>query len=147
MRDPESIQLALTAAETGHLVLASLHSRSAVSAVERIIDSYPGEKQGHIRVMLADSLRAVIAQRLLPHEGGGRVLAAEVLRVNNAVASAIREAKPGSMRSAMQAGRSDGMVVLERALVELVRHSVISVETGRAAANDPLSFAQYLGER
>lgn len=145
MRDSESIQLALTAAETGHLVLASLHSRGAVSAVERIIDTYPPERQGQIRVMLADSLRAVVAQQLLPSEAGsGRVLAAEILRVNTSVASAIRDAKAGAMKSAMQAGRSDGMIPLERSLADLVRKRVVSVEVARAAANDQGTLAQYL---
>lgn len=144
MRDAESIQLALTAAETGHLVLASLHSRSAVSAVERIIDTYPAERQNQIRVMLADSLRAVIAQRLLPREGGGRVLAAEVLRVTTSVGSAIREAKMGSMKSAMQSGKSEGMITLERSLADLVKRRAITLEAGRAASNDPYTFAQYV---
>src|SRR4029077_4824391 len=99
MRDPETIGLALTAAQTGHLVLASLHSRSAASAVERIVDAYPPERQQQIRVQLADSLRAVVAQRLLPRPGGeGRVMAVEILRVSHAVASAIREAKTAAVQ-------------------------------------------------
>jgi len=146
MRDAESIHLALTAAETGHLVLASLHSRSAPSAVERIIDTYPAEKQAQIRVMLADSLRAVVAQRLVPG-ARGRVLAAEILRVTTAVASAIREGKLGSIKSSMQAGRADGMIILERALAELVRQHVITPEAAKSAANDPTGLAQHLGER
>lgn len=144
MRDAESIQLALTAAETGHLVLASLHSRGAVSAIERIIDTYPAQRQNQIRVMLADSLRAVLAQRLLPREGGGRVLAAEVLRVTTSVGAAIREAKMGSMRSAMQSGKSEGMITLERSLADLVKRRAITLEAGRAASNDPYTFAQYV---
>ncbi|NUP13513.1 MAG: PilT/PilU family type 4a pilus ATPase [Polyangiaceae bacterium] len=145
MRDAESIQLALTAAETGHLVLASLHSRSAVSAVERIIDTYPPERQGQIRVMLADSLRAVVAQRLIPRESGeGRVLAAEVMRVTTSVASSIRDGKPSAIRSAMQAGRGEGMIPLERSLVDLVKKRAISVETARASANDAATLAQYM---
>ena len=146
MRDAESIHLALTAAETGHLVLASLHSRSAASAVERIIDTYPAEKQAQIRIMLADSLRAVVAQRLVPGPTG-RVLAAEILRVTTAVASAIREGKLGAIKSAMQAGRAEGMLVLERALADLVTRGAISAEAARKVANDPTSLSQYLGER
>jgi twitching motility protein PilT len=146
MRDAESIHLALTAAETGHLVLASLHSRSAASAVERIIDTYPPEKQAHIRIMLADSLRAVVAQRLVPGPSG-RVLAAEILRVTTAVASAIREGKLGAIKSAMQAGRAEGMLVLERALADLVARGAISAEAARKVANDPTGLAHYLGER
>jgi twitching motility protein PilT len=146
MRDAESIHLALTAAETGHLVLASLHSRSASSAVERIIDTYPGEKQTQIRVMLADSLRAVVAQRLVPSQGG-RVLAAEILRATTAVASAIREGKLGSIKSSMQAGRADGMIILERSLAALVRQRLITPEAAKNAANDPTGLAHHLGER
>ncbi len=144
MRDAESIQLALTAAETGHLVLASLHARSAVNAVERIIDTYPPERQAQIRIMLADSLRAVVAQRLLPSASGGRVLAAEILRATTSVQAAIRDSKLGAMRSAMQAGKSEGMIVLERVLVDLVRKKQISIDVARTAANDVGTFAQYL---
>jgi len=146
MRDPETIGLALTAAETGHLVLASLHSRSAASAVERIVDSYAPERQQQIRVQLADALRVVVAQRLLPLRGheGGRALAVEVLRGTHAVASAIREAKTAGLQSAIQSGRKDGMIPLERCLAELVSRQRVSLEDARAAANDPAVLASYL---
>ena len=145
MRDPETISLALTAAETGHLVLASLHSRSAASAVERIVDVYAPERQQQIRVQLADSLRMVIAQRLIPRANGdGRVMAAEVMRVNHAVANAIREAKTATVQSAIQSGRRDGMLPLERCLADLVQKRQISVDEARAVANDPAALAGYL---
>ncbi len=146
MRDPETIGLALTAAETGHLVLASLHSRSAASAVERIVDSYAPERQQQIRVQLADALRVVVAQRLLPLRGheGGRVLALEVLRGTHAVQSAIREAKTAGLQSAVQSGRKEGMIPLERCLAELVQRQRVSIEDARAAANDPAVLASYL---
>jgi twitching motility protein PilT len=146
MRDPETIGLALTAAETGHLVLASLHSRSAASAVERIVDSYPPERHQQIRVQLADALRVVVAQRLLPLRGheGGRVLALEVLRGTHAVANAIREAKTASLQSAIQSGKKDGMLPLERCLADLVQRQRVSLEDARAAANDPAVLASYL---
>jgi twitching motility protein PilT len=145
MRDPETIGLALTAAETGHLVLASLHSRSAASAIERIVDAYPPERQQQIRVQLADSLRAVVAQRLLPRAGGeGRVMAVEILRVNHAVASAIREAKTAAVQSAIQAGKRDGMLPLERCLADLVQKQRVTLEDARAVANDPAVLASYL---
>lgn len=147
MRDAESIQLALTAAETGHLVLASLHARSAAAAVERVIDTYPAERQQQIRVMLADSLRAVVAQRLLPTARGDRALAAEVLRVTTSVAAAIREGRLGAIRSAMQSGRDSGMVILEKVLAEMVRARLISPEVARANATDAAMLGQYLGER
>ncbi len=147
MRDPESISLALTAAETGHLVLATLHARSAATAVDRIVDAMPPARQTQIRIQLADAVRAVIAQRLLPREGGGRALAVEVLRSSPAVASAIREGKTGTLRSAMQAGRGAGMLPLERCLADLVRARTISAETARQAANDLDALSQYSGER
>ncbi|MEZ4301800.1 MAG: PilT/PilU family type 4a pilus ATPase, partial [Polyangiaceae bacterium] len=145
MRDPETISLALTAAETGHLVLASLHSRSAASAVERIVDAYPAERQQQIRVQIADSLRAVVAQRLVPRASGeGRALAVEVLRVNHAIANAIREARTGTIQSAIQSGRRDGMLPLERCLADLVQRRQISPDAARAAANDPVALNGYL---
>jgi twitching motility protein PilT len=148
MRDPESIALALTAAETGHLVLTSLHSRSAASAIERILDACPGEKRAELRTQLADSLRAVLGQRLLPRVSGtGRVLAAEVLRVTPAVSSAIREGKLSAIRTAMQSGRGEGMIPLERSIAELVHRRQISVDAARAAGCDLEALSQYLQER
>jgi twitching motility protein PilT len=145
MRDPETIALALTAAETGHLVLASLHSRTAASAVERIVDACPSDQKQQIRIQLADSLRAVVAQRLLPRAGGeGRVLALEVLRASHAVANAIREAKSAALQSALQAGRKDGMLPLERCLADLVQRQKVTVEEARAVAADPAVLASYL---
>jgi twitching motility protein PilT len=148
MRDAESIHLALTAAETGHLVLSSLHARSASAAIERIIDTYPAERQGQIRLMLADSLRAVLSQRLVPraHGAGGRVLAMEILRVNTGVAASIREGKISGLRSAMQAGRDTGMIPLERHLSDLVRARAITLEDARGHANDLTLLNQYLAD-
>jgi len=145
MRDPETISLALTAAETGHLVLASLHTRTAPSAVERIIDVYAPERQRQIRVQLADSLRAVISQRLLPTaDGTSRVPAVELLRVTHGVANLIREGRTAQIVNALQAGGNDGMVPLERSLTDLVRGNRIQRETAMAAANDRATLAEYL---
>jgi twitching motility protein PilT len=145
MRDPESIALALTAAETGHLVLTSLHSRSAAGAVERVVDAYPPERQRQIRVQLADALRAVVAQRLLPRaKGGGRVPALEVLRNTHGVANHIREGKTEQLASDIQTGRREGMIPLERCLADLVRGGQISPEQARAAANEPSTLNEYL---
>jgi twitching motility protein PilT len=145
MRDEETISLALTAAETGHLVLASLHSRSAASAVERIIDTYPPARQSQVRVQLADALRAVVAQRLLPSaKGEGRVAALEVLRVNTAIAHAIRESKIGTIQGAIQSGRRDGMLPLERCLADLVTKRLVAYEEARAVANDLAALSSYL---
>ena len=146
MRDAETIGLALTAAETGHLVLASLHSRSAASAIERIVDVYSGERQAQIRVQLADALRAIVAQRLLPRaRGEGRIPAIEVLRVTHAVASLIREGKTAQIGSAIQSGRREGMLTLERCLADRVQAGEIRIEDARAVANEPSSLASYLG--
>jgi twitching motility protein PilT len=147
MRDPETISLALTAAETGHLVLASLHSRSAASAVERIVDSYPPERQQQIRVQLADALRAVVSIRLLPRaQASGRVAAIEVMRGTHSVASVIREGKTAQLSSAIQSGRREGMLALERCLADLVQSAQITIDDARAVANDPASLASYLGK-
>jgi len=148
MRDAESIGLALTAAETGHLVFATLHSRSAASAVDRIIDAYPAARQQQLRLQLAESLRAVIAQRLLPHaRGSGRALALEVLRRNAAVANLIREGKTPQLTSAMQSSRKEGMVLLERSLADLCRSGAIEERHAFAAANDQDSLMEYLHSR
>jgi twitching motility protein PilT len=146
MRDAETIALALTAAETGHLVLASIHSRGAASAIERIVDAYPAGRQQQIRSQLADSLRAVIAQRLVRRaRGSGRVPAIEVLRTNHAIASLIREGKTAQIASAIQSGRREGMLALERCLADRVQASDIRLEDARAAADDLTLLASYLG--
>jgi len=148
MRDAESIGLALTAAETGHLVFATLHSRGAASAIDRIIDAYPAARQQQLRVQLSESMRAVIAQRLLPHaRGSGRALALEVLRRNSAVANLIREGKTPQLTSAMQSSRKEGMMLLERSLADLCRSGSIEERHAFAAANDQDSLMEYLHAR
>lgn len=145
MRDPETIGLAITAAETGHLVLASLHSRGAASAVERIVDAHPEASRSQVRVQLAESLRAIVGQRLLRRaRGGGRIPAVEVLRNNHAVATLIREGKTAQIASAIQAGKREGMIALERSLADRVRAQEVTLEEARAAANDPDSLTAYL---
>jgi twitching motility protein PilT len=146
MRDPETIGLALTAAETGHLVLSSLHSGSASSSIERIIDSYPPERQAQIRIQLADALRAIVVQRLLPRaRGAGRIPALEVLRVTHAVAALVREGRTAQFATTMQSGRREGMISLERCLADRVQAGDVRIEDARAAANDAASLAMYLG--
>jgi twitching motility protein PilT len=145
MRDAESMSLAITAAETGHLVLTSLHARSAASSIERMVDSYPPERQQQIRVQLADALRAVVAQRLIPRaRGEGRVPAVEVLRMSHAVSSLLREGRTEQIPSTMQAGRKEGMVPLERNLAELVKSGQIAREHAFAVANDATTLTSYL---
>ncbi len=148
MRDAESIGLALTAAETGHLVFASLHSRSAASAIERIVDAYPAAQQQQLRTQLSESLRAVVSQRLIPRaRGGGRVAALEVLRRNAAVANLIREGKTAQLVNVLQSSRKEGMLQLERSLADLCRSGVIEERQARAASNDPDALTEYLQAR
>lgn len=147
MRDAETIALAITAAETGHLVLASIHSRGAASAIERIVDAYGTERRTQVRIQLAESLRAVIGQRLVARaRGAGRLPAVEVLRVNHAVAALIREGRTAQIPSAIQSARREGMISLERCLVDRVRAGEISLDEARAAANDADSLTAYLAK-
>lgn len=119
LRDLETIQLALTAAETGHLVLATLHTASAAKTVDRIIDVFPAEQQAQVRAMFAESLEAVISQRLIKRVGGGRVAALEVLIGTTAVRHLIREGKSHQLYSVMQTSHQLGMQTMERHLAEL----------------------------
>jgi twitching motility protein PilT len=147
LRDAETIRLALTAAETGHLVLASLHSGSATGVIERVVDAYPSEQRSEIRTQLADALRAVVVQRLIPRaRGGGRVPALEVLRATHAVQNLVREGRTAQIGSVLQGGSRDGMLSLERCLADHVRSGVITLEHARAAANDLDSLAMYLAK-
>jgi twitching motility protein PilT len=145
IRDPESIAMALTAAETGHLVITSMHSGSAASAIERIVDSCPTGRQQQIRLQLADSLRAVVVQRLFNRaHGAGRIPAIEVLRVTRAVASLIREGKTEQFATVLQSSRRDGMISLERCLADRVQAGEIRAEDAFAEANEPESLSIYL---
>ena len=147
LRDAETIRLALTGAETGHLVLASIHSGSASSCVERIIDAYPSEQRTPIRVQLADALRAVVVQKLLPSaRGQGRVAALEVLRVNHAAANVIREGKTAQLTSVIQSGGREGMLNMERCLANFVQSGAITLAVARDAANDLDALTMYLGK-
>jgi twitching motility protein PilT len=141
MRDLETIHMALTAAETGHLVFATLHTQSAPQTVDRIVDVFPPDQQGQIRVMLATTLQAVVTQQLLPSaDGHGRAAAVEVLIATPAVRNLIRERKGYQLASQMQAGAKYGMVTMDQNLADLVRAKRITLETAleRAANADEL---------
>jgi twitching motility protein PilT len=144
LRDLDTIAAALTAAETGHLVLATLHSGSASTAVNRIVDVFPGHQQSHVRTQLALSLRAVLSQRLVPSRAGGLVPAVEKLLVTPAVANGIREGHDHFMRNAMLTGGEDGMITLERSLATLVRERLIDRETAVRTATDPKAMLHLL---
>jgi len=125
MRDLETISLAITAAETGHLVFGTLHTSSAAKTVDRIIDAFPGDQQAQIRSMLSESLEAVVAQTLLKKVGGGRVAAQEILIGVPAVRNLIREQKLHQIPGMMQTGKAVGMCTLDMALQELVKKNLI----------------------
>jgi twitching motility protein PilT len=125
LRDLETISIAIETAETGHLVFGTLHTTTATSTVERLVDQFPGDRQEQVRMMLADSLKAVIAQTLLKRKGGGRVVAQEILLSNPAVSNLIREGKTFQLASAMQTGRAKGMILLNDALLDLVSRGVV----------------------
>ncbi|STR18806.1 Twitching mobility protein [Janthinobacterium lividum] len=141
LRDLETIRLALTAAETGHLVFGTLHTSSAAKSIDRIIDVFPAEEKEMVRAMLSESLQAVISQNLLKtRDGAGRVAAHEIMLATPAVRNLIREAKVAQMYSAIQTGSNVGMQTLDQCLSDLVRRGTISAETARSAAKAPENF-------
>ena len=142
LRDLETISLAITAAETGHLVLGTLHTNDAARTINRILDAYPPDQQSQIRAMISESLRAIVSQKLLPTvDGSRRVPALEILLVNIAVSNLIREERVFQLRSVMQTGRSLGMCLFDDSLLELMRKGTISKEIARKQCEDPKLFA------
>jgi len=141
MRDLETIRLAMTAAETGHLVFATLHTSSAPKTIDRIIDVFPGEEKEMIRAMLSESLVAVISQTLCKlKDDSGRTAAFEIMVGTPAIRNLIRENKVAQMYSAMQTGNNVGMQTLDQHLIDLVRRNVISVGEARGKAKNPENF-------
>lgn len=144
MRDPETVALALKAAETGHLVFSTLHTNSAAKTVDRIINTFPAGEQPQIRTVLSETLKCVIAQRLIPTADKKRRVAVHDILVNNsAVANLIRENKTFQLTSAMQTGKKEGMQVLEYQMLELVKKGEISGEDAWEHAGDKALFAQW----
>ena len=144
MRDLETIAIAIETAETGHLVFGTLHTTTAVSTIDRIIDQFPADRQQQIRVMLSESLKGVIAQTLLPKKGGGRVAALEILIVTPAISNLIREGKTFQIQSAMQTGKQHGMVMLNDALFDLVNKGIVEPRQAYLKAVDKLNFEAML---
>ncbi|MGC9457705.1 MAG: type IV pilus twitching motility protein PilT [Halothiobacillaceae bacterium] len=140
MRDLETIRLALTAAETGHLVFGTLHTSSAAKTIDRIIDVFPAAEKDMVRAMLSESLRAVISQTLLKKIGGGRVAAHEIMLGSPAIRNLIRENKIAQMYSAIQTGQSQGMQTLDQNLKELIARGLISKESARLRAVNKNDF-------
>jgi twitching motility protein PilT len=140
MRDLETIRLALTAAETGHLVFGTLHTTSAAKTIDRVIDVFPADEKAMVRSMLSESLQAVISQTLLKRKSGGRVAAHEIMRGTSAIRNLIREGKVAQMYSAIQTGQAVGMQTMDQCLQSLVDKRVVSVEAAREKARQPDSI-------
>ncbi len=144
LRDLETIAIAIETAETGHLVFGTLHTTTAASTVDRVIDQFPTEQQSQIRIMLSESLKGVIAQNLCRKIGGGRVAALEVLLINSAISNLIRESKTFQIPSMMQVGRAQGMVALNDALMELVTKKLVAPDEAYSKAIDKNGFEGLL---
>jgi twitching motility protein PilT len=142
MRDLETIAIAIETAETGHLVFGTLHTTTAASTIDRIIDQFPTDRQSQIRTMLSESLKGVVAQTLLKKKGGGRVAALEVLLVTPAISNLIREGKTFQIPSVMQTSRNLGMVTLNEALFDHVRNSLVTPEDAYIKAVDKVGFRE-----
>jgi len=145
MRDLETISLAITASETGHLVLATLHTSNASRTLDRLLDVFPTEQREQVRVMVSESLRGVISHQLIPRaDGTGRVLALEILTNTPAVANVIREAKTYMLPGIIQTGKKQGMRLMDDALIDLYERRLISAEETYARAEQKLMMRQYL---
>lgn len=144
MRDYETISSAVTAAETGHLVLSTLHTNNAAQTIDRIIDMFPSEQQAQVRVQLAGSLIGIFSQRLIPRVSGGLIPAYELLINNNAVSTLIRDARTHEISSVIQTSSQEGMIDMDRSLAELVRRGEVTVEHAYEHAMDPKTFERYL---
>jgi twitching motility protein PilT len=144
LRDLETVAIAIETAETGHLVFGTLHTTTAASTVDRVIDQFPADRQAQIRIMLSESLKGVIAQTLCRKIGGGRVAALEVLIATPAVSNLIREAKTFQIPSMIQVGRATGMVSLNDALMDLVTRKLVAPDEAYAKAVDKNGFEGLL---
>lgn len=140
LRDLETIRLALTAAETGHLVFGTLHTTSAAKTIDRVVDVFPAEEKSMVRSMLSESLQAVISQTLMKKNGGGRIAAHEIMIGTPAIRNLIREDKVAQMYSAIQTGASLGMQTLDQCLASLVQRGMINRDVAREKAKQPENF-------
>lgn len=144
MRDLETISAAITIAETGHLVFASLHTNSAAQSIDRMIDVFPPHQQPQIRAQLSNILMAICSQRLVPSIGGGRVVAAEILIANPAVRNIIREGKSHQLDAVIQTGAEEGMQTMDRTLVNLVQNGTVTYDDARSFAVDLSEFERLM---
>lgn len=144
MRDPETISTAITAAETGHLVLSTLHTNTAAQTIDRIIDSFPGNQQAQIRIQLAGALLGIISQRLIPRISGGRIPSVEVLIANAAVRNLIRENKVHQIDLVIETSAEEGMISLNRYLADLVKRKEVSFENAEIYSLNPKELKMLL---
>lgn len=144
MRDYETISSAVTAAETGHLVFSTLHTNNAAQTIDRIIDMFPAEQQGQVRVQLAGSLAGIFSQRLIPRISGGLIPACELLINNSAISTLIRDGRTHEISTVIQTSSQEGMIDLDRSLVDLVHRGEVTVEHAYEHASDPKTFENYL---
>ncbi len=144
MRGPETMAAAVTAAETGHLVLSTLHTNNAAQTIDRIIDTFPGGQQDQIRLQLAASMAGIFSQRLIPRISGGQVPAYELLINNEAVANLIREKRTHEINALIETGSENGMIDMNRSLADLVRRGEITPENGLARSLNPKTFARLI---
>lgn len=147
MRDPESIAISLTAAETGHLVFSTLHTNSASQTIDRIISSFPAEQQGQVRSQLASVLIGIVSERLVPRIEGGRVPAVEVMIANTAVKNLIRENKIYQIDLFIDNSRHEGMISLNRSLADLIKRREITEESGYLYSLNTSELEKFLGKR
>ena len=145
MRDPETIRTAITAAETGHMVIATMHTKGAVNAIDRVIDNFPAQQQAQIRFQLATVLRTVVSQQMLPDVSGNIIPAFELMHVNSTIRGMIRDNKNHQIENAIISGRSEGMLTMDNSLLNLYNDGIISKTTALSYANNPDQLAKHLG--
>ena len=144
LRDAETIRTAMTAAETGHLLIATLHTKGAVNTVDRIIDTFPADQQGQIRIQLSSVLRTVLCQQLLPKKDGGLVPAFEIMNMTNAVKSMIRDNKTHQINNVIAAGAADGMISMNQSILGLYKQGLITKETALEYCDNPEQLQRLL---
>ena len=145
MRDHETIRTAMTAAETGHLLIATLHTKGAVNTVDRIVDSFPSTQQEQVRSQLSMVLRTVVCQQLLPDKDGGMVPAYEIMQMNNAIRSLIRDNKTHQIDNAIAAGGAEGMISMDQSILALYKAGKITMETALEYSDNPEQLRRRLG--
>jgi twitching motility protein PilT len=144
MRDPETIRTAMTAAETGHLVIATLHTKGAVNTIDRILDSFPSAQQGQIRVQLSMVLHTVVSQQLIPDVNGELVPAYEIMHMDNAIRNMIRDNKNHQINNAIASGGASGMITMDQYLLDMYQKKQITKETVLEFADNPEQLVRRL---